>query len=149
MTLSARKGAPLQRSTSLCKTRRRRRRRGRTSSVRRSRNVELNRGMRGSLRKNPLMKTMAMTTTMTPRGWRLASTGSCKAYRRPTFLRCVWRLRKGRKAGATSSAKRRRLLAARVLIRPRPPPRVGPLFRRDLPKLVALSIRSRPLERGC
>ena len=45
-------------------------RRGKTSSVRRSRNDELNRGMRGSLRKNLLMKMMAMTTTtmMTPRG---------------------------------------------------------------------------------
>ena len=37
---------------------------------------------------------------------------------------------------------------ARTLIRPLPPPRVGLLFRCDLPKLLALAIESRPLERG-
>jgi len=106
--------------------------------------------MRGSLRRTPLMKmtVMTMTTMRIPRGWRLASTGSYDVYRRPTSLRRVRGLRKGHKAVTVMGAKRRHLLTAHVPIRPLPPPRVGPPFRHNLPKLLALAIGSRPLERG-
>ena len=55
------------------------------------------------------MKTMAVMmtmTTMTPRGWRLTSTGSCKAYRGLMFLRRVRRLRKSRKVETVTGAKK-------------------------------------------
>jgi hypothetical protein len=92
------------------------------------------------------MKMMVTTTmmTMTLRGWRLASTGSCKAYHRPTLLRRVRRLRKGHKAGIVMGAKRRRRLAIRAPTRLVPPPKVGQFFRHDLLKHLARAIGSRP-----
>jgi hypothetical protein len=96
------------------------------------------------------MKTMAMmmTTTMTLRGWQLASTGSCKAYCGPMFLHRLRRLRKGRKAETVTGAKRRRRLAVHGPTWPLPPPKVGLFFYHDPLKRQAQAVESKPRQRG-
>ena len=94
-----------------------------------------------------MMMTMMMKTRIL-RGWRPASTESCKAHREPTFLHRMWGLPRGCRAKTVRAAKRRRHLTVRVLTRPLPPPRFRPSFRHDLPKCPARAIGTRPLERG-
>ena len=92
------------------------------------------------------MRTMVMmtTTTTTPRGWLLTSTGPSKACRRLTSLHRVRGLQKGRKVEIETGAKERPLLAVYVLTRPLPLLKVGPFFCRDLPKRPVQAIMPNP-----
>jgi len=80
---------------------------------------------RGSLRKNPPMRTMAvmvMTTAMTPRGWRPVSTGSSRVRLRPASTFCGQESLRGRQAGLVRDNRGSHL---RTALTPTPPSACG------------------------
>ena len=85
---------------------------------------------------------MMMMKMRIPRGWRSASTGSCKAHRKPIFPHRKWGLPRGHKAETVRVTKRRRHLIVRMPTRLLPLLGVGPSCRRDLPRRPARAIRS-------
>ena len=92
--------------------------------------------------------TMMTMMMMIPRGWRLASIGPCKAYRKQLSPRRAWGPLRGRKASPTMGAKKRHHPAAHAATRPLPPPRVEPFLRRNPFQRPAQAVRSKPRRRG-